>query len=554
MTAYDIVLLHPPSFYDFRKEFWFPGPIANTVPICTAAFIMFPIGFISIGSYLEDQGIKVKIIDIAEKMLIDNNFNVENFLQKLNSNVYAVDLHWAVHSQGAIKIAEICKRYHPDSIVLLGGLTATHFADEIITNFPFIDCIIKGEGEEPVFRLISNINKFDKITAFRQTPNLIFIDKEERTIVKTETIKVVDNLDSFDFTRLKLVEPGTRILTPPLSKSKIWSLPICRGCTFNCASCGGSCYAYKKMMNRESPAFRSPERLLEDFMILDEQRINSIFLFQDPRLGGRKYLEKLLNVFKGSKWSHIRTVGFELFEPADKSFLSYLGKSKIAENIALTISPESGAEDVRRKHGRDYSNEELLHTCRYCKELDIPLGVFFMSGLGFETFETVKETWNFWEKISLIEKEVKGSHHIFVEFGPMIFLDPGSLAFDYPEKYGYRLKFKRFNDYYKAMTNSPFWAHWISYETLSMDTVDLANIILDSLKKQLEYKKECELITEEEFKQMKLRIDVEKIFLSDFDKIMKIEDFAERTNRIKELYIISKDPVLLRSYILTYSE
>ncbi|MEM3713398.1 MAG: radical SAM protein [Nitrososphaeria archaeon] len=553
MNSTDIVFLHPPSFYDFRKELWFPGPIANTVPICTPVFMMFPIGFISMGAYLEDNGVKVRIVNIAERMFIDNNFDVEDFLKRLSSNIYAIDLHWIVHAQGAIEIAKICKKYHPESIVLLGGLTSTYFAKEIIRNFHFIDCILKGEGEYAILKLIHNVSKFDKINAFYHTPNLIFIDKNKNTIIETETMETVDTIDHFDFTRLRLVEPGTRALTPPFSKSKIWSLPICRGCVYNCASCGGSNYAYKKLMKRERLAFRSPERILEDLMILDEQKVSSVFLFQDPRMGGIKYFERLLNVLKMSKWSYIRTVGFELFEPIDRSFLNYLIKNKPAENIALTISPESGVEDIRRKHGREYSNAELLLTIQYCKRQGISLGVFFMSGLGYETFDTLKETWNFWKKISLIEKEVKSESHIFVEFGPMIFLDPGSLAFDYPEKYGYKIKFKRFNDYYQAIKNSPYWAHWISYETSHMNTFDLTYSILNSLEEVLKYKKECGLISDKEFERGKMRIDLEKVYATEFNKIIKIEDSHERMSRIKELDIILKDPVLIRSYLLTHS-
>jgi len=549
MASYDVVLIHPPSLYDFRREIWFPGPIARTVPNYTPVFMMFPIGLVSIGAYLQDQGAKVKIFNLAEKMVTDKDFNVEQFLQRLDSSIYAVDLHWAIHSQGAIRIAEICKNCHPDAKVILGGLTATCFADEIVSSFQFVDCVIRGEGEEPLLRLVNNIDKAD---AFRQTPNLTFLDRE-KGIVKTENLRVLDNIDSLDFTRLRLVEPNTRTLTSPVFRTRLWNLPICRGCTLNCATCGGSSYSYKKLMNRDSPAFRSPKKLLEDFMILDEQRVDSIFLFQDPRLGGEKYVKQLLDTLKGSRWSHIRNVGLELFYPADRSFISYLSENRPAENIGLSISPESGVESVRRVHGRSYANRDLLRTCQYCGEFKIPLGVFFMIGLGRETFETMRQMWSIWKRISLIEKKVKGRYHIFTDFGPMIFLDPGSLAFDYPEKYGYRLKFKKFNDYYQAM-RSPHWMYWISYETSNMSTLDLANSILESSQKLLDHKKEYGMITEKEHKQGKLLVDLDRIFVSEFEEIMKIEDLDKRNNRIKELAEISKDPLLSLSYVLTQSK
>lgn len=117
----------------------------------------------------------------------------------------------------------------------------------------------------------------------------------------------------------------------------------------------------------------------------------------------------------------------------------------------------------------------------------------------------------FEKKFNLIEKKVKGRYHIFIDFGPMIFLDPGSLAFDHSEKYGYRLKFKSFNDYYQAMS-SPHWMYWISYETLNAYTLDLANLILESSEKLLNYKKEWGMITEN---------DLDRIFISEFDEIIK---------------------------------
>lgn len=549
---YDVVLIHPPSFYDFRKRIWFPGPIANTVATYTPVFIMFPVGLISMGSYLEDRGLKVKIFNLAERMLVDKNFDAEAFLQKLNSDIYGIDLHWAVHSQGAIKIAEICKKYHPESLVVLGGFTATYFADEIVKNFNFIDCIVNGEGEEPIFKLFINSRTFSRLDAFYQTPNLTFFDKTQKKVIKTNYQKVRDNLDSFDFTRLQLVEPNARTLTSSISKEKVWMLPICRGCLLNCAICGGSSYSYKKLMNRDKPAFRSPKKLLEDFMILDELGINSIFLFQDIRLGGRKYVEQLLNTLNGSKWSHIKNVGLELFYPASVSHIKELSGKRPAEYIGISISPESGDETIRKIYGRAYSNEALLKTCEHCKRENVPLGVFFTTGLGHETLESIKITWSIWEKIGSIEKEVKTRSRIFVEVGSMILLDPGSLAFNYPNKYGYKLRFKNFYEYYQAMQKSPFWTHWISYETVNFNAQQLANLMMESEEKMLEYKRKYDIITDYMYKMRRMYIELEKIFISEYDKILKIPDSMEYNSRIKELAEISKDPILAWSYVLTH--
>ncbi|MEM2921779.1 MAG: cobalamin-dependent protein [Candidatus Bathyarchaeia archaeon] len=546
MARYDVVLIHPPSLYDFRKKIWFPGPIDRTVPNYTAVFLMFPIGLISIGSYLQEHGIRTKVVNIAEKMVIDRDLDIERFLQELESQIYGIDLHWSVHSQGAVKITEICKKHHPDSTVVVGGLTATCFDGEIVSEFRSIDCVVRGEAEEPLLQLAENIGKTDD---FRRTPNLTFLDKRGR-VVRNRSLKPVESLDHYDFTRLDIVEPNMRTLTSPYTGSRLWNLPICRGCVFDCATCGGSNYSYRKLLNREKPAFRSPQKLHEDLMILDEQGVSQVFLFQDPRIGGDKYVKQILDILKGSRWSSIKSIGMELFTPADRSFIKSIVEARIADYVGLSISPESGTEYTRRMHGRDYSNDELLSTCEYCRELNIPLGVFFLAGVGYETSETLQQMWKLWNEIFSVEKRIKGRYRIYVDCGPMIFLDPGSLAFDFPERYGYKLRFKNFRDYFQAM-DLPHWSQWISYETVNMSGLDLANSILESLDVLLRLKREHGRITEKEYGREKLILDLDKIFVSDFVEIMKLEKPNERNARVKELAEIAKDPLLSLSYIQT---
>ena len=79
---YDLVLLHPPTVYDFRKEMLFTGPISDVVP-SSPVFEMYPVGLTSIGDYLERYGLKVKIVNIANRMLLNPNFDVEKKLRKL---------------------------------------------------------------------------------------------------------------------------------------------------------------------------------------------------------------------------------------------------------------------------------------------------------------------------------------------------------------------------------------------------------------------------------------------------------------------------------------
>ena len=52
--ATDLILLHAPSVYDFRKKTILYGPVSDLIPP-SPVFEMYPIGLTSIAEYLETR-------------------------------------------------------------------------------------------------------------------------------------------------------------------------------------------------------------------------------------------------------------------------------------------------------------------------------------------------------------------------------------------------------------------------------------------------------------------------------------------------------------------
>jgi hypothetical protein len=83
MSNPDLIFLHAPSVYDFRREAILYGPVSDLVP-STPVFEMYPIGFTTMAEYLERAGLRTRIVNLALRMLEDTNFDVEKYLQKLD--------------------------------------------------------------------------------------------------------------------------------------------------------------------------------------------------------------------------------------------------------------------------------------------------------------------------------------------------------------------------------------------------------------------------------------------------------------------------------------
>ena len=77
----DLLLLHAPSVYDFRERAILYGPVSDMVPSSTV-FEMYPLGFLTIASYLHDHGMDVRIVNLALRMMNSRRFDVPAFLAR----------------------------------------------------------------------------------------------------------------------------------------------------------------------------------------------------------------------------------------------------------------------------------------------------------------------------------------------------------------------------------------------------------------------------------------------------------------------------------------
>ena len=89
-----MALIHAPSVYDFRKRGYVHyGPISDVIP-SKPIFDMYPAGFFSLVSYLEERGVKTGIFNIAAKMVNDPDVDVARLIRQIDAKVYGIDLHW----------------------------------------------------------------------------------------------------------------------------------------------------------------------------------------------------------------------------------------------------------------------------------------------------------------------------------------------------------------------------------------------------------------------------------------------------------------------------
>ena len=481
----DLILLHPPSIYKFRELPIFYGPISVAIP-SSSLFENYPIGFLTMSEYLNRQGISVRIVNLAMKMILDSSFDPENFIAKLRPSAFGIDLHWLPHVDGSLSLAEVVKRHHPDIPVIFGGLSATYYHQEIMRDYPFVDFVMCGDSTEEPLRLLMEVIKHGG--DYGTVPNLVWRNDRGETVVNGISY-LPANLDSvtFDYTHflkmaMKYRDPSGYLPFRNWLSNPVMAVFSSRGCFHDCVSCGGSRSSFAKLCLRGKPAFRSPELLAKDIRDVARYTGAPIMVINDLLQAGQDHAERFLQAMK--RYRIKNQLGFEFFHPPPGDFVRKVADSLI--NFNVEISPESHDPRVRKAFGKAYDNAELESSIEAfmrssCQRLDL----FFMVGLPYQDYQSVMDTVEYCGELMGRYGGTKRLLPIIAPLAP--FIDPGSRLFEEPESFGYRLVFRTLREHRQAML-MPTWKLRLNYETEWMTRDDIVRATYDGTMRLAELK------------------------------------------------------------------
>ena len=480
----DLLLLHPPSVYDFREKSILYGPVSDMVPSSTV-FEMYPIGFLTILSYLAERGLQVRIANLALRMIGDRRFDVRAFLARQCPRAIGIDLHWLPHAHGALEVARIAKELHPQVPIIMGGLSSSYFHRELAA-YPQVDYVLRGDSTEPALhQLLLALRAGASVAG---VPNLTW--KEGGEVRVNPLSFLPQSLDYVDVRPELLVDMVLRYrdLRSVFPFNGWWRNPITmvlpvKGCSFDCAMCGSSRTTCTHLTQRVRPVFRSPESLVENMVRISRVSRGPIMVIGDLLQGGESYAMAVLERLRRAALPN--EIVFELLDLAPVSFLD--AADRCVRNWSCEVSPESHDPAVRLAMDGEttYTNEQLedfvrAALARRCHRVD----VFFMIGLPQQTCDSVRQTIDYCERLfSLSDRRL----NCFISpMGP--FVDPGSRIFEDPERFGYRL-FARTLEEHRQLLLQPSWEQILSYETRWMSRAQMVDATYDAAERLNELKR-----------------------------------------------------------------
>jgi len=496
------------------------GPISDVIP-STAIFEMYPVGFTAMAEYLGRHGFRVRIINLALRMLRSRRYNPERTVEALKPLAFGIDLHWLPHAHGSLEVASMCKRHHPDIPVIMGGFSASYFFEELLCRQE-VDYVIRGDSTEEPLRLLMEAISHRNTRDLSHIPNLAW--KTPSGQIRANPIShVPDVLDHYLDNYGNMMRSAIRYLDIQgmLPIHDWWSYPItavmtCRGCIHCCSFCGGCLSGLRLFGERKRPAFRSPKLIVRDIRQISQFTSAPIFVVGDLRQAGEGYANEVLGGLEPLRIPN--QVVLELFSKAPGSYFQKVAKA--IPNFNFEMSPESHDPEVRKASGKNYSNRELEQTLGAaleagCRKFDL----FFMIGLPGQTPESVLRTVDYCEEL-------------LKRFGPRLvpfisplapFIDPGSPIFENPERFGYTLLFKTLEDFRTALLQ-PSWKYALSYETRWMTRDQIVEVTYEAALRLNRIKADFGLIDRSTSQRVEQRILLAKDLISQIDRCMALPE------------------------------
>lgn len=443
METYDVLFICPPRL--FARDFWKLGE--------RACYISTPIGLFGLADLLEKEGFSAKILNLPLEIYLNKSWTLENFLKSASTKIYAISLHWVLGSYGAIEVARICKQIDPSATVVFGGFTASYFDLEIMKEFPFVDCVVRGDGELPLVELTK---KLSTNSPSDEVPNLTF--RRNKKIVRTPTTYVADSIDDISFARLEFLQHWREYLR---IAEQTMGLPFCvtvgRGCPFNCPFCGGGQKATEIINRRKTVLLRSAEKVVEDIETLVQvANVKSVYFGHGAYPQSMSYWKRLFQILRKEKID----IGADLEIwrlPIDRIFLEEFGKTFDLNTSSLSVV--TYPKTVRALLGPltdpflNYDEGDFHRLVEETTANDIALRLWFTIGNPFETVKDILEN------LALVTKTFakNGRSRGQVAFyNTPVTISPGSPAFENPIKFGIDLESRSFVDFYDLFKNARF--------------------------------------------------------------------------------------------------
>ncbi|MCX6349041.1 MAG: radical SAM protein [Candidatus Aureabacteria bacterium] len=369
-----------------------------------------PVGLLYLASFLEAQGVAVKILDGQIHDLSDEILRAEILANR--PIIVGIGCPTPLLADG-LRIARTVKHTEPRTTVVMGGAHPTVLPQECFSTGD-VDIVVSGEGEHTLWEIldarrhgrgldgISGLHFLREGRAVSTPPRPFLVDLDSLPLPARHLLPYREYRQSIDnFYR----HPLELLLTS-------------RGCPYHCIFCAS------RQVSGHRYRFHSPEYVIRDIDDIMEKSAPRLIGFADDHFTLKKERAGQicdLIVERG----HQKRMAWNCAMRADQADADLLKKMRRAGCRCICVGIESGSQRILQILRKDEKLEDMERGVRMIRKSGIMVRGTFVMGAPTETREETLATIAFARKLKLD----------FAQFNLIVPL-PGTELFDIAQKEG----------------------------------------------------------------------------------------------------------------------
>lgn len=293
--------------------------------------------------------------------------DIKKQIESEKPDIICISSLFSTYAEEALNIAKIAKEIDRDIVTVLGGTHPTVLPEEVLKN-PDVDFVIRGEGETPLYNLISILKNGD-LQRLRDINGLCFKSKERFFI---SPINIESDLNTI---------PGRSLVDADkyrIGKKRYTFFLISRGCPFRCAFCGRLSVPFRKR------SLKTIEEELEECVNLGIEWID----FEDDMLTyDTSHFREALKIFSGKRLILTAMNGI-YSETLNKKIINEMMKAGF-KRINLSIVDLSSSV---LKAQRRFSGNIFFEILPFIESTELLMEVHFILGLPQQSLKHILDT------------------------------------------------------------------------------------------------------------------------------------------------------------------
>lgn len=277
----------------------------------------------------------------------------------------------------AIDVVRRVKEANPDCLTVMGGYHPTFAYNEIMPNYPYVDMIVKGEGEATAVQLAKELTEGGKL---QNVEGLVF--RKDGKIIDNGNRQVIRDLDTLPLPARHLL-----MMREYVNRKSGFAgmIQASRGCVYHCTFCQAT---VMEVVWRH----RSGENVAAEMELLkDHYDVQSISFVDNLLTGSKKFLSELCDILKGKRFD----LNWSCEARIENLSEDIAGKMFDAGCRVIFLGLESGYPDalraIRKTPNLDFVRERVSQLAK----MGFSTYGSFMIGFPWEDEEKIRRTIQF---------------------------------------------------------------------------------------------------------------------------------------------------------------